>query len=157
MQEMKNQLTDMGTKFKDTVSEKAKELQKKVEESPEIQKMQNTMKQGLTQAGKQMEGTINKGMNLATKQMEQGLQKAQQGVQSTMEKVGEQLNKSPVGGKRRYKKGSRSKTRHGRKDFITHKGSKKYNRKGHRQSRNSKGRKGKPYTRRMKRGGFTVV
>ena len=63
-----------------------------------------------------------------------------------------------LGGKRkmrtrRYKKGSMSKTRRGRKDFITHKGSKKYNRRGHRQSRNSRGRKGKPYSRRHKRGG----
>ena len=47
-----------------------------------------------------------------------------------------------VGG---YKKGSRSKTRKGRKDFVTHKGSKYYNRKGHRQTRNAKGKKGKPY------------
>ena len=63
-----------------------------------------------------------------------------------------------AGGKRRratrkYKKGSRSKTRRGRKDFVTHKGSKKYNRRGHRQSRNSRGRKGKPYSRRTRRGG----
>tara|TARA_Y100001970_G_C14243165_1_gene866192 strand:+ start:3757 stop:4194 length:438 start_codon:yes stop_codon:yes gene_type:complete len=56
-------------------------------------------------------------------------------------------------GTRKYKKGSRSKTRRGRKDFITHKGSKKYNRRGHRQSRNSRGRKGKPYSRRTRRGG----
>lgn len=47
-----------------------------------------------------------------------------------------------VGG---YKKGSRSKTRKGRKDFVTHKGSKYYNRRGHRQTRNAKGKKGKPY------------
>ncbi len=49
---------------------------------------------------------------------------------------------SVVGG---YKKGSRSKTRKGRKDFVTHKGSKYYNRRGHRQTRNAKGKKGKPY------------
>tara|TARA_Y100001970_G_C14243165_1_gene866191 strand:+ start:3288 stop:3704 length:417 start_codon:yes stop_codon:yes gene_type:complete len=51
---------------------------------------------------------------------------------------------------KRYRKGSRSKTRRGRKDFVTHKGSKKYNRRGHRQSRNSRGRKGKPYTHKKK-------
>ena len=66
-----------------------------------------------------------------------------------------------LGGKRkmrtrRYKKGSMSKTRRGRKDFITHKGSKKYNRRGHRQSRNSRGRKGKPYSRRNRKGGFNI-
>ena len=53
-----------------------------------------------------------------------------------------------IGGRRRYRKGSRSKTRKGRKDFITHKGSKYYNRRGHRQTRNSKGRKGRPYRKR---------
>jgi hypothetical protein len=54
-----------------------------------------------------------------------------------------------VGGKRRktrrarkskkhYKKGSASKTRKGRKDFVTHKGDKKYHRRGHRQSKPQK-------------------
>lgn len=56
---------------------------------------------------------------------------------------------------RKYKKRSPSKTRRGRKNFITHKGSKKYNRRGHRQSRNSRGRKGKPYTKKMKGGNTT--
>ena len=43
-------------------------------------------------------------------------------------------------------KGQASKTRKGRKDFVTHKGDKKFNRKGHRQSR-AKGSKTKraPY------------
>ena len=59
--------------------------------------------------------------------------------------------------KRKFRKGSRSKTRRGRKDFITHKGSKKYNRKGHRQSRNSKGRKGKPYSKRQRKGGNPFI
>ena len=35
-------------------------------------------------------------------------------------------------GTRRYRKGSPSKTRPGRKDFVTHKGSKYYDRAGHR-------------------------
>ena len=55
---------------------------------------------------------------------------------------GSVMPKSTNGG---YKKGSRSKTRKGRKDFVTHKGSKYYNRRGHRQTRNAKGKKGKPY------------
>ena len=58
-----------------------------------------------------------------------------------------------VGGRRRsrrFRKGSKSKTRRGRKDFVTHKGSKSYNRRGHRQSRNAKGRKGRPYSRRSR-------
>jgi hypothetical protein len=38
-----------------------------------------------------------------------------------------------------------SKSRKGKKDFVTHKGDKYYNSKGKRQSRNSKGKKGKPY------------
>tara|TARA_A100001015_G_C15009336_1_gene722260 strand:+ start:211 stop:423 length:213 start_codon:yes stop_codon:yes gene_type:complete len=49
-----------------------------------------------------------------------------------------------TGGKK-YRKGSASKTRKGRKNFITHKGSKKYNRKGHRQSKNKRGTKKRPY------------
>ena len=36
--------------------------------------------------------------------------------------------------KKHYKKGSASKTRKGRKDFVTHKGDKKFHRRGHRQS-----------------------
>jgi hypothetical protein len=44
-----------------------------------------------------------------------------------------------VGGKRRskrhFKKGMPSKTRKGRKDFVTHKGNKYFHRKGHRQSK----------------------
>jgi len=46
------------------------------------------------------------------------------------------------------KKGMASKTRKGRKDYITHKGDKYYNRKGKRQTKNRKGRKGKPYSKR---------
>ena len=69
-------------------------------------------------------------------------------------------NKKPVsGGKKRRsmkksrkssksKKGMASKTRKGRKDYITHKGDKYYNRKGKRQTKNRKGRKGKPYSKR---------
>ena len=56
---------------------------------------------------------------------------------------GEQITVPPKSGG--YRKGSRSKTRKGRKDFVTHKGSKYYNRRGHRQTRNAKGKKGKPY------------
>lgn len=51
-----------------------------------------------------------------------------------------------------FKKGSASKTRKGRKDFVTHKGDKKYNRRGHRQSKNAKGKRGKPYSHRRKGG-----
>ncbi len=48
-----------------------------------------------------------------------------------------------AGGKRRrgnkskkhYKKGSMSKTRKGRKDFVTHKGDKDFHRRGHRQTK----------------------
>ena len=46
------------------------------------------------------------------------------------------------------KKGCASKTRRGRLDYVTHKGDKYYNRKGHRQTRNAKGQKGRPYSRR---------
>ncbi len=49
-----------------------------------------------------------------------------------------------TGGKK-YRKGSASKTRRGKKNFVTHKGSKKYNRKGHRQSKNKRGTKKRPY------------
>ena len=54
-------------------------------------------------------------------------------------------------GKRHPKKGQRSKTRKGRLDFITHKGDKYYNRKRHRQTRNRKGKKGRPYASRKRR------
>ena len=43
------------------------------------------------------------------------------------------------------KKGMLSKTRKGRKDFVTHKGDKYYNRKGHRQQKNKKGTRKSPY------------
>lgn len=46
------------------------------------------------------------------------------------------------------KKGMASKTRKGRKDYITHQGDKYYNRSGKRQTKNRKGRKGKPYSKR---------
>ena len=46
-----------------------------------------------------------------------------------------------------YKKGMSSKTRKGRKDFVTHKGNKYYNRKGHRQGTNKKGTRKVPYKR----------
>ena len=54
-----------------------------------------------------------------------------------------------VGGKRRrgkkskkhFRKGSASKTRKGKKDFVTHKGDKDYNRRGHRQHKPKKSRK----------------
>ena len=38
--------------------------------------------------------------------------------------------------KKHGKKGSKSKTRHGHKNFMTHKGSKVYNKRGHYQRRN---------------------
>jgi hypothetical protein len=43
------------------------------------------------------------------------------------------------------KKGMASKSRKGKKDFVTHKGDKYYNKKGHRQSRNAKGKRKSPY------------
>lgn len=43
-------------------------------------------------------------------------------------------------------KGAPSKTRPGHLDFRTHKGDKYYNRDGHRQTTNRKGKKGKPYS-----------
>ena len=46
------------------------------------------------------------------------------------------------------KKRCASKPRPGRLDYVTHKGSKYYNRRGHRQTRNAKGVKGRPYMRR---------
>jgi hypothetical protein len=49
------------------------------------------------------------------------------------------------------KKGKRSKTRKGRKDFVTHKGNKYYNRKSKRQTKSRKGRRGKPYSRRNRK------
>ena len=67
---------------------------------------------------------------------------------------------APIGGKRRKsksmkggnpKKGMKSRTRKGRKDFVTHKGDKYYNRKGKRQSRSRSGRKGRPYSRRSRK------
>jgi|AntAceMinimDraft_10_1070366.scaffolds.fasta_scaffold41842_4 hypothetical protein len=45
------------------------------------------------------------------------------------------------------KKGMSSKTRKGKRDFVTHKGDKYYNRKGKRQSKSKSGRKGRPYSR----------
>ncbi|ALH23262.1 hypothetical protein ceV_356 [Chrysochromulina ericina virus CeV-01B] len=47
--------------------------------------------------------------------------------------------------KRHYHKGSKSKTRKGRLDFITHKGDKFYNRNNKRQSFNKSGVKGRPF------------
>ena len=44
------------------------------------------------------------------------------------------------------KKGQRSRTRHGRLDFITHKGDSTFNRRGHRQRRRRK-----PYTKKRRR------
>lgn len=43
------------------------------------------------------------------------------------------------------RKGSASKTHPGRKDFTTKRGSKYYNRRGHRQSRSVSGKRGRPY------------
>ncbi len=40
--------------------------------------------------------------------------------------------------KKHFRKGSPSKTRKGRKDFVTHKGDKKFHRRGHRQSKPQK-------------------
>jgi len=43
------------------------------------------------------------------------------------------------------KKGQPSRTRKGRLDFVTHKGDKFYHRKGHRQTKKKKNKKGRPY------------
>ena len=56
--------------------------------------------------------------------------------------------KSYKGGKKSHKKGhkgARSKTRRGRLDFITHKGSKVFNRRSHYQKKTAKGVKKSPY------------
>ena len=47
--------------------------------------------------------------------------------------------------RRHPKKGQMSRTRAGRKDFTTKKSSKKFNRRGHRQSRSARGVKRRPY------------
>lgn len=49
------------------------------------------------------------------------------------------------------KKGQRSRTMKGRKDFTTKKGNKYYNRRGHRQTKNAKGKRGRPYRTRKAR------
>jgi hypothetical protein len=52
---------------------------------------------------------------------------------------------------RRHPKGQKSLTMKGRKDFTTKKGNKYYNRRGHRQSKNANGVRGRPY--RTRKGG----
>ena len=52
---------------------------------------------------------------------------------------------SPSSTSKHPKKGQPSRTRKGRLDFVTHKGDKYYHRKGHRQTKNRKGKKGRPY------------
>jgi len=56
------------------------------------------------------------------------------------EKVGGRRRKTRRGrkSKKHYKKGSASKSRKGRQDFVTHKGDKKFHRRGHRQSKPQK-------------------
>jgi hypothetical protein len=49
------------------------------------------------------------------------------------------------------KKGKRSRTMKGRKDFTTKKGNKYYNRRGRRQTKNAKGKRGRPYRTRKAR------
>jgi len=53
-------------------------------------------------------------------------------VQHLRKKTVKRTKKRTGAGTRRYRKGSPSKTRPGRKDFVTHKGSKFYDRAGHR-------------------------
>ena len=48
-------------------------------------------------------------------------------------------------------KGQKSRTKKGRKDFTTKKGNKYYNRRGHRQTKNAKGKRGRPYRTRKAR------
>ena len=56
------------------------------------------------------------------------------------------VRKTQKAGRRRQpKKGQNSRTRAGRKDFTTKKSSRKFNRKGHRQSRSVRGVKRRPY------------
>ena len=75
------------------------------------------------------------------------------------------MNSCQKGGKRRRtrhpKKGKRSRTRKGKRDFLTHKGDKLFNRRGHRQKRpNKRSRKRRPYKKRRRksrkqRGGYS--
>ena len=51
---------------------------------------------------------------------------------------------------RHPKKGQMSRTRAGRRDFTTKKSSRKFNRRGHRQSRSARGVKRRPYSRRRR-------
>ena len=93
------------------------------------------------------------------------LEDRQRAVSAAAETVQEQskgllgmVTKIFSGGRRKKKsghpkKGQKSKTRKGRLDFVTHKGDKYYNRKGHRQTRNRKGKKGKPYGSRKRKAG----
>lgn len=65
-------------------------------------------------------------------------------LQNTMKKVNNEANKMEQGlklggkgrkSKKHYRKGSRSKSRKGRKDFVTHKGDKDFHRRGRRQTK----------------------
>ena len=47
--------------------------------------------------------------------------------------------------RRTYRKRSKSKTRKGHLDFVTHKGSKRYNRRGHRQKSSQSKHRYKPF------------
>ena len=82
---------------------------------------------------------------------EEGRSPSPVNLPTTEEKMEEgSLYSKLFGGKRKSRKhprkGQMSKTRKGRKDFVTHKGDKMFNRKGHRQSRRAnKSKKGKPY------------
>jgi hypothetical protein len=56
------------------------------------------------------------------------------------------VSRTQKAGRRRHpKKGQKSRTRAGRKDFTTKKSSRKFNRRGHRQSRSARGVKRRPF------------
>ena len=141
-----------------------------------VKSVQSNTTKILSETQSQIAEEVNERAGAAVQQAE----KAQEASKGILGKIGEALgfggDKSdqpsagaPVGGrrrkrkgnktrkkkgrksKRRPKKGQKSKTRKGRLDFVTHKGDKYYNRKGHRQTRNRKGKKGRPYASRKRR------
>ena len=139
-----------------------------------VKSVQSNAEKVLSETQSQIAEEVNERAGAAVQQAE----KAQEASRGILGKIGDALgfgsNKSddsaaPVAGgrrrkrkgrktkrkgrksKRHPKKGQKSKTRKGRLDFRTHKGDKYYNRDGHRQTRNRKGKKGRPYASRKRR------
>lgn len=129
--------------------------------TPSVNQNNNVVQGTMNQAeniASNITGSVKKGFSDVSNWFS-GLISGNKSSQNQPQQITTQTTPTTMGGKRKtkkYRKGSRSKTRRGRKDFITHKGSKKYNRRGHRQSRNSRGRKGRPYSRRNRKGGFNI-